>query len=102
MLYLSEFARNRILRGGYLTQDDITQEQYTIATDRNTSVKEIFRLYDTLFGGNFSKLHANNPNNLPYLPDDVSLDILPQDDYPDSEFVDSPEPVRPDNTAEIA
>jgi hypothetical protein len=101
MPYLSEFARNRILRGGYLTQEDITQEQYTIATDRNTPVRDIFRLYDTLFGGNFSKLHANNPTNLPYLPNDTSLDVVPQDDYPDSAFVDSPEPVGRPNLSEI-
>lgn len=101
MPFLPESARNRILRGGFLTQEELSQEQYALITSPSVTVKEIFSLHDTLFGGNLSNINLNNVSSLPFIPDDISPDLHPQDDYPDSAFIDSPEPVRTPSLCEI-
>ena len=52
--------RNKILTtDGYLTQDDLTQEQYELVTDPKSNSLAILKLHDSLFGGNLRTVHEN-------------------------------------------
>ena len=92
MANLVESVRTKILLGRFLSQDELTQEQYELLRSPECSVKDVLKLHDTLFGGNLSKTIRNKDDSGPFTPPDIVLDVIDEKDFLDSPDMSAAEP----------
>ncbi len=83
---LVESARKKILNGNFLTEDELSQEQYELITSGKATSQYILNLHDKLFGGNLSKIPYHNLLDGPFLsPVEEKYEELISDNEPPTE-----------------